>query len=452
MARLDALVQAYSGESEAATQTAPEPSQQDPPGDPAPPPSSDSTPGSPATREEATPERPDEVVSQTTPRRQIPDELKTAKIMIVDDEEANLFTVEHHLKKVGYRQFITTTKAREAMELLDTHRPDVLLLDIRMPEISGLDILRAKRGDPSVGHIPVLVLTATTDPDTKLLALELGASDFLPKPVDPYDLVPRVKNALTVKLHYDQKANEAVRLEEIVRRRTAEVLDAQDQLILSLARAAEHRDNETGNHVLRVGCFAGIIARELGWPDSKVEMIERAAPLHDVGKIGVPDQVLFKPGKLDPQEFDTIKKHCAWGKQIIEPFSGKDLRTIRSHARLGENILHIRNSPMLMMASRIAQTHHECWDGTGYPLGLAGDDIPLEGRITAVADVYDALSTKRPYKAPFSRQKCFQILEEQRGRKFDPRVLDAFFARASQIVQVQMELLDDCPPEASLDA
>ena len=216
---------------------------------------------------------------------------------------------------------------------------------------------------------------------------------------------------------------------------------------MSLARAAEHRDNETGNHVLRVGRFAGIIARELGWSASQAEMLEQAAPLHDVGKIGVPDSILFKPGKLEPQEFDLIKKHCAWGKQIIEPYSDRELRLIQSHTRLGENILHVRSSAMLMMASRIAQTHHENWDGTGYPLGLAGEDIPLEGRITAVADVYDALSTKRPYKEPFPRQKCFEILNEQCGKKFDPRVLEAFFARIDDIVATQLELMDPCPPD-----
>ncbi len=289
------------------------------------------------------------------------------------------------------------------------------------------------------------MLTATTDPGTKRCALDLGATDFLTKPVDPNDLAPRVRNALVVKKLYDQKANQALRLEELVRRRTAEVVQSRQQLILSLARAAEHRDNETGNHVLRVGCFAGVIARQLGWSESQAEMIEQAAPLHDVGKIGVPDSILLKPGKLDAQEFEVIKHHCAWGKQIIAPFSGREMQIIQSHARLGESILHVRSSAMLMMASRIAQTHHESWDGTGYPLGLAGEDIPLEGRITAVADVYDALTSKRPYKDPFSREKCFEILEEHRGTKFDPRVLDAFFARASDIIAIQMELIDPCP-------
>ncbi len=368
--------------------------------------------------------------------------------MIVDDEEATIMTVQHHLKKEGYEHFVTTIRSRDAMELLKVNQPDVVLLDIRMPEVSGLDILRAKELDSTLEHIPVIVLTATTDPTTKRSALDLGAMDFLTKPVDPNDLAPRVKNALVVKKHYDQKADEAARLEEVVRRRTDEVVQSRQQLILSLARAAEHRDNETGNHVLRVGRFAGIIARELGWSESQAEILVQAAPLHDVGKIGVPDSILFKKGKLDPQEFDVIRRHCAWGKQIIEPFSGRDLHVIQAHARLGESILHVRSSPMLMIASRIAQTHHENWDGTGYPLGLAGEDIPIEGRITAVADVYDALSTKRPYKEAFPREKCFEILESYRGTKFDPWVLDAFFARSSEIVAVQLELCDPCPVDS----
>ena len=190
--------------------------------------------------------------------------------MVVDDDESTILTVQHHLKHEGYQNFISTTRPREAIDMLRQRGPDVVLLDIRMPEISGLDILRAKELDSSLEHIPVIVLTATTDPGVKRRALDLGAMDFLPKPVDPNDLAPRVRNALVVKKHYDQKVNEAARLEELVRRRTAEVVQSRQQLILSLARAAEHRDNETGNHVLRVGRFAGIIARELGWSESQV--------------------------------------------------------------------------------------------------------------------------------------------------------------------------------------
>lgn len=389
---------------------------------------------------------PDMSLSTPTLDSSIPaDSLQHATIMIVDDEELNIRAAEAHLRREGYYRFLSAKSGREAIDRLRHERPDIMLLDIRMPEVSGLEVLRWKNLEPELAPIPVVIFTAATDPATKREALDLGAADFLPKPIDPNDLVPRIRNLLVLKRQRDQMASEAARLEELVRVRTAEVLQSRQQLILSLARAAEHRDNETGNHIIRVGRYAAIIARQLGWSESQVSMIEQAAPLHDVGKLGVPDRVLFKPGSLDPQEYDLIKKHCAWGKEIIEPLSGREFQILRSHARLGEAILHVRSSPMLMMASRIAQTHHECWDGTGYPLGLAGEDIPIEGRITAVADVFDALSSKRPYKDPFPREKCFRILEEYRGRKFDPRVLDAFFARSAEIIETQLELMDYDP-------
>ena len=373
------------------------------------------------------------------------EQLKSSVIMVVDDEKLNILTVCNYLKQEGYASFITLTDPREALKSLRANKPDCLLLDIKMPQISGLDILRAKSMDAGLEHIPSIVLTASTDPLIKREALELGATDFLTKPVDPNDLIPRVRNALLVKSHIDQVTDEASRLESLVQRRTAELFQSRQQLILSLARAAEHRDNETSNHVLRVGRYAGLIARELGWSDERAEMLEQAAQLHDVGKIGVSDTILFKPGKLDPQEFAIMKDHCAMGKEIIEPYSEKDVELLRTHTRLGSDILVTRSSPMLLMASRIAQTHHERWDGTGYPLGLAGTDIPIEGRITAVADVFDALSSARSYKPAFSREKCFKILQQGRGTQFDPHVLDAFFARSNEIIEIQLKLVDHQP-------
>jgi putative two-component system response regulator len=372
----------------------------------------------------------------------LPDDALAARIMIVDDEEVNILALQRHLTLAGYQEFIVTTQPRNAMDLLRERMPDVLVLDIRMPQISGLDILSAKRQEPALAHIPVIILTASTDPEIKRKALELGAHDFLAKPLDPTDLIPRIKNAITAKKHFDEKAQQAVELERLVRSRTAELEQSRHELVLSLARAAEHRDNETGYHVLRVGRYAGLIAREVGWSDVDVEMLELAAQLHDVGKIGVPDSILFKPGRLDAQEYEIIKKHCAWGKEIIEPLSDQDARVFRSHTRIGDNILRVRGSQTLLMASKIAQTHHENWDGTGYPMGLAKEDIPIEGRITAIADVFDALSTRRPYKKPFPRERCFEVMAELRGKKFDPRLLDCFFARTQDIVATQLELMD----------
>lgn len=368
-----------------------------------------------------------------------------AKIMIVDDEPLNVLTFRQHLKGEGYSNFVTTEDATKALPLVRRESPDILLLDIHMPEVSGLDILRVMGLDPALQHIPVLILTASTDPKTRRRALDLGAADFLSKPIDPNELIPRVRNAIILKKHFDMVANEAARLEQQVERRTRQLEVTRQQLILSLARAAEHRDDDTGNHVIRVGRYAALVAREMGYPESKLAMFEQAAQLHDVGKIGIPDSILFKPGRLDPEQYELMKRHCAIGKQIIEPISEKEFEVLKTHTRKGENLLHVRSSPLLMLAARIAQTHHERWDGSGYPLGLSGTDIPLEGRIVAVADVFDALSSERPYKKPLPRERCFEILEEGRGAHFDPDVLDAFFRCSDKIVETQLLLMDEAP-------
>lgn len=375
-------------------------------------------------------------------KKKLREDLKASKIMIVDDEKTNILTVRCFLEKEGYRSFISTTDSRRAISTMIEQQPDVLLLDINMPHVSGLEVLRSITDHATLSDIPVLILTAATDPEIKREALDLGANDFLKKPVDPHDLIPRVQNALFVKLHLDHISNQAAALEAIVQERTAELFQSRQQLIISLARAAEHRDNETGNHVIRVGRYAGIIAKSIGWDAEQVSLLEQAAQLHDVGKIGIPDSILFKPGKLDPQEYDYMKRHCAIGKEIIEPLNQKEFEVYKSHVTVGDNILRNQSSPMLLMASRIAQTHHERWDGTGYPIGLSGNDIPIEGRITAIADVFDALSSSRPYKKAFSREKCFEILEQGRGTHFDPVLLEAFFANSDEIIQVQIDFMD----------
>ncbi|MEM7473564.1 MAG: HD domain-containing phosphohydrolase [Planctomycetota bacterium] len=375
--------------------------------------------------------------------QQMESHIKSCKILIVDDEEANVLIVRQHLKRAGYTSFSTCTDARKVLGLAQQEKPDLILLDINMPHVNGLQILHAINLDRVLCRIPVVILTAEADQNIKQAALELGANDFLTKPVEPAELIPRVRNSLTVKSHFDALGKQKQILEETVRKRTKELFESRKQIILSLARAAEHRDNETGNHVIRVGCYAAIIARQLGWKEKAAEMLQQAAQLHDVGKIGVPDNILFKPGKLDEDEYTVMKKHCALGKSIISPFEAKEKELLRSHTKIGGSILHIQNSPLLTMAARIAQTHHEHWDGTGYPLGLAGEDIPIEGRITAVADVFDALSSKRPYKDPLPRQKCFEILANLGGSQFDPKVLAAFFECSSHIIKVQMALMDE---------
>jgi putative two-component system response regulator len=320
----------------------------------------------------------------------------------------------------------------------------VILLDIMMPHVSGLEILRAVREDDKLRHLPVLILTATTDEQTKVQALELGATDFLHKPIKPTDLAPRVRNSVIVKAHHDHLAEYSARLEAEVRLRTAELMQSRQEVIHVLACAAEHRDQDTGKHVIRVGHCAGILARELGLDAVFVELIEQAAILHDVGKIGIPDSILLKPGKLDPAEMECMKLHCDIGVNILCGISNRGgFEDASPSARQPTT-----HSPILRMAATIAGTHHERWDGTGYPHGLAGEAIPLEGRIVAVADVLDALGSWRPYKEPLPFDQCVKILEEGRGKHFDPRVLDAFQRRKAEIARDLQELRDWFRPGA----
>ena len=370
-----------------------------------------------------------------------PDDLRLAKIMIVDDEPINLKVAKKYLMLEGYQNFVTTTDSSSAVDLVGRENPDLLLLDIMMPHVSGLDILQALRANPRWLHLPVVILTAADDQPTKRRALELGANDFLGKPVDPTDLVPRIHNVLTVKRHHEHLQRYSQELEAEVLRRTAELARSRQEVIHCLARAAEFRDDDTGRHVLRVGRYARVIAEELGWTGD-LSTFEQAAQLHDIGKIGVPDSILLKPGKLTPEEFEIMQKHAGYGRRITQTLPDHEANVLRGHTELGSRLLDSTDSPILALAAIISLSHHEKWDGSGYPLGLAGEDIPLEGRITAVADVFDALSSKRPYKPPFPMEKCLQILEEGRGKHFDPAVLDAFLRRRQEILRTQICFAD----------
>lgn len=367
---------------------------------------------------------------------------KSSKILIVDDEHANVSTLLQYLNDAGFVNCETCTSPTSAIDLIRKQAPDLVLLDIVMPLISGIDILHAMSLDDEINQIPVIILNETTDLKIKQVCLELGASDFLSKPVDPTDLLPRVRNMLLKKQLQDQVARHAVDLEKQVRQRTMELVASREEVVRCLARAGEFRDDDTGHHVMRVGKYVGVIAKEFGFPPSRIEVLELAAQLHDIGKIGIPDAILHKPGKLDDDEFKMMQRHCGIAKEIIQPLTQVESSVLKNHARMGAAMLHVPSSPLLMLAARIAQTHHERFDGTGYPLGLSGEDIPLEGRMTTVADVYDALSTQRSYKKAFPREKCFEILEAGRGTHFDPKVLDAFFARAEEIIEIQIQYMD----------
>jgi putative two-component system response regulator len=367
---------------------------------------------------------------------------ETAKIMLVDDSPVSIRILQEHLKAAGYQHFITTTDPRPVLQIASKEMPDVLLTDIVMPYIGGLEILRHLRADARLSHIPTIVLTASCNEPNRIAALKLGAVDFLSKPVNATELVVRVRNALLAKAHHDQLKDYARVLEQQVRRRTVELAASRLELIHCLARTAEFRDNETGRHVVRVGRYAEMIAEKLGLNDQAVELIGHAAPLHDMGKVGVPDSVLLKPGKLTPDEFELMQKHSVYGRQSIEPMTEDDWRKLSSHTFMGEKIMDASTSPVLSVAAVIALTHHERWDGKGYPHGLKGEEIPLAGRITSVADVFDALSSKRPYKPAFELNRCFEIMEEGSGTQFDPKVLDAFLTCRETVTEVHRQFAD----------
>jgi putative two-component system response regulator len=379
----------------------------------------------------------DTVLSPPTFNDQDTNGSRHSRIMIIDDEAVNIQIVQAYLEEEGFSEFLTTTRSDRAVEMIRAEKPEIVLLDVNMPMVSGLEILETMRLDSELKQIPAIVLTASSDPQVKLKALRLGASDFLAKPIDPSELTLRVQNVLSVKAYQDHLSKYSERLEEQVKVRTAELVLSRQEAIHCLARAAEYRDDDTGHHVIRVGRYAALIARELGFDESSIELLEQAAQLHDIGKIGIPDAILHKPGKLDPQEFEMMRNHCAIGCGIINPLTETETDKLKLHAMDGLRIMQASSSPVLRLAAVIAATHHEKWDGSGYPSKLSGQEIPIEGRIVAVADVFDALSSSRPYKDAFPIDKCLQILEDGRDKHFDPVVLDAFLRCKEQAIEIQ---------------
>lgn len=365
--------------------------------------------------------------------------VSAARLVVIDDEPTNLRVAKVFLRREGFDRVETFNDPGEALQAVRRSPPDLILTDIRMPGLDGLDLIRVLRGDPRLAVLPVIVLSASSDAETRAQALRLGATDFLNKPFDPVELAPRVRNLLLLKTHQDDLRRRAETLESLVRARTAELEASRREVIYCLARAAEFRDNETGRHVIRVGRYAALIADQLGCDRALCELIELAAPLHDIGKIGIPDAVLLKPGKLTPEEYEVMKRHAAMGEQIVRPRAGAEPA---ERLTVDVSAAAVPASPVLALAARIAGSHHERWDGTGYPLGLAGEAIPLEGRITAVADVFDALSSERPYKPAYPIDRCLEILRQGRGTQFDPAVLDAFLARLDGVLAVFRNLAD----------
>ncbi len=328
-----------------------------------------------------------------------------SRILIVDDEPSNIRVLSRSLSRAGYANFQTTTDSREVVALQASFAPDLIVLDLGMPHMNGFDVLnalsKARNGETGA---PVLVVTGHEDREVRRKCLEHGASDFLSKPYDEIEIGLRVGNLLRSWLLLGDARAKNDELERRVSARTAALEDAHHEILERLARAAEFRDDDTGEHTQRVGFIAAELAGRVGMTGREIDLIRRAAPLHDVGKIAIPDAVLLKPGKLTPDEFNLIKTHSAIGAKLL---SGSDI-------------------PLLVTAQSIAQCHHENWDGTGYPAGLKAEDIPVAARITSVADVFDALTHDRPYKKAWPIDKAFAEIALLSGTKFDPAIARAF--------------------------
>jgi putative two-component system response regulator len=328
---------------------------------------------------------------------------KNARILIVDDEPNNVDLLRRLLERAGFSRIESTNDSREAVDLYVKFRPDLILLDLHMPHRDGLEVMDELNQIAEASYLPILMLTGDDTPEAKREALSRGAKDFLNKPFHSDEVLLRIRTLLETRFLYLQIQSQNQMLEAKVRDRTRELEAAQIEIIERLARAAEFRDDNTGQHTERVGQMAALLARQIGLPDSQVSLIRRAAPLHDVGKIGIPDSVLLKLGKLTADEFEIVKTHTTIGARIL---SGSHFTILR-------------------LAEEIAFNHHERWDGNGY-VGIAGSAIPLVGRIVAVADVFDALTQKRPYKAAWAVSDAIGEIDRQRNRQFDPALVDAF--------------------------
>lgn len=310
-------------------------------------------------------------------------------VLVVDDSPDNIDLLSEILRD-EYRIRVATSGEKALKIVYSDEPPDLILLDIMMPGISGLEICRRLKANPDRRRIPIIFVTAMTSPEDERRGLETGAVDYITKPISPPIVKARVRTHLAL---YDQ----ARELARMVQQRTQELLTTRQQIIRRLGRAAEFKDNETGNHVLRMSHYARLIALAHGLGEESADIILSTAPMHDIGKIGIPDAILLKPGKLDAAEWEVMYQHPIMGAEIIGKHDNELLETARI----------------------IALTHHEKWDGTGYPQGLKGDAIPLEGRIVAIADVFDALLSVRPYKPALSLETALQYIDEQSGHHFE---------------------------------
>lgn len=344
-------------------------------------------------------------------------------VLIVDDLEPNRIVLCDQITILGHKP-IMAENGVSALAQVQNCNPDLILLDIMMPEMDGYQVLERLKSDSSFRHIPVIMISAIEELESVVQCIKKGAIDYLVKPFNPVLLKARIDSALASKLLHDQEESYRkqieeynIKLEERVRERTQELSESQKEIIYRLGRTAEYRDHETALHVVRMSHLSARLGKESGMDEKEVETLLMASPFHDIGKIGIPDKILLKPGKLTDEEREIMKTHTVIGGEIL------------SGSKWG----------LLVMAEEIALTHHEKWDGSGYPKGTKGEEIPLVGRIVALCDVFDALTSSRPYKEEWSFEDSFAYIEEQSGKHFDPNLVDLFKNILPEMIAIRKE-------------
>jgi putative two-component system response regulator len=348
-------------------------------------------------------------------------------ILIVDDYPQNVKLLEAYLLPCGYK-LVKAASGEEALTKLEGNKIDLILLDVMMPDIDGFEVTRRIRQDDKNHFLPIILVTSLRETEDRVRGIEAGCDDFISKPVDKLELLARVRSLLKIKAYNDLRSNYQKELESEVNKRTQELRQASDKLrtasldtIYRLSMASEYKDQDTGTHIKRMSHYCAAIARRMGLDENTITAILYAAPMHDLGKIGIPDKILAKPGKLDPVEQDIMKLHTIIGAKILS-------RSDEEFIKLG---------------GTIALSHHEKWDGSGYPNGLKGTAIPISGRIAAIADVFDALTSKRPYKEPISVERSLVIIKSWREIYFDPEIVDIFLGVQDDIFAIKKEFPED---------
>ncbi|MFT5050333.1 MAG: putative two-component system response regulator [Chlamydiales bacterium] len=373
------------------------------------------------------------------------------RVLFVDDEARILDGLRRMLRAERDTWDMTFVGGVDAaLSMLEDVPHDAVVSDINMPGRDGFDLLEAIRANDQTCDIPVVILTGNGERGMKRRALDLGATDLLNKPVDRDELIARIRSVLRLKGYTDEIKVYSAELEERVQARTAELEIARAELVWRLGKAGEFRDSDTGFHVVRVGYYAQCLAEKIGLESKLVREIFLAAPLHDVGKIGIPDRILLKPAKLEPDEWEIMMTHTTIGAEILKAQS-----SAADHARVLGTLAEtdaIADNPFARVGAEIAEAHHERWDGGGYPHRLAGEDIPIAARITAIGDVYDALSSERPYKPAMKEEEVLEIMRKGCGTQFDPEIFAAFEASLPDFRQIQVQFRDEQPVEMQADS